>query len=172
MPNAKVSESPTREPSGAWRPDLKNSGHRWLIAARSILIGWAMLLSIHYLVELPLLLLTRPLLGASWIATAQLAFSCIAFAATGWVIGYFSRPHSLFGLLAFAATLMIWDFNPVLPLNVPWLVRLLIDSFRDQRYVDSLVTTTLSDALLFGCLIGGGALGRPSQARPLSVFRT
>ena len=52
--------------------------HRLLIAARSILLGWAALFAVTYLAERPLLRWTAPVLGASWLPTAQLAFECVA----------------------------------------------------------------------------------------------
>ena len=74
--------------------------HRLLIAARSLLLGWVALFAITYLVERPLLSWSAPLLGASWLPTAQLALACAGLAATGWIVGQGNR----FDALIFLAT--------------------------------------------------------------------
>jgi len=140
------------------------------VAARSILLGWATLLPVSYLLERPLLNWIAPFLANAWIPTAQLALDCCIFTATGWVIGYFNRAHALFAVLVFAATLTLWDFTPILEINVPWLLRLIADSFRDSRFLASLATTAATHAFLFGCLIAGAMLARPTQ-KPVSIFR-
>ncbi len=56
--------------------DARSHGTRLLIAARSLLAGWAALCAITYLVTRPLLAWIAPLLGASWMPTAQLALEC------------------------------------------------------------------------------------------------
>lgn len=142
---------------------------RLLLALRAILIGWVTLLLTAYLFERVLLPWTAPVLGPEWFATVQLTLECGILTATGWVAGYWSRPHSLFAVLVFAATLTLRDFTPLLPLDVPWLFHLLLDALHDARYLDSLVTTAAGQALLFGCLIAGARLARPRPAQPLSV---
>jgi hypothetical protein len=137
--------------------------------ARSILIGWATLLAISYLLLRPLLIWTAPRVGASWFPTVQLSLDCSALAGTGWVVGHLYRSSAVTGVLVFAATLTPWDFGPVLGLNVPSLVRLTADAFRDPRYFDSLIATAGAHALLFGSLIAGGLLRRLSRTKPLSI---
>src|SRR5271154_3005804 len=105
--------------------------HRLLITARSMLLGWATLLAATYLVERPLLLWTAPLLGARWFPTAQLALECVALAATGWMIGRWNRSDVVPAVLVFAAMLAVWDFGLVPAINIPWLFRLMADSFRN-----------------------------------------
>lgn len=134
---------------------------RWLRFARSILLGWLALLAIAYGVEGPLLRL--PLFGAEWIATAHLAFDCLTLAAAGWVCGRFNRPHSLLSAILFAGMLCFWDFGGTLALNVPWLLRLIGNSFQDSRYFDSLAAGIETHVLLFGCLMAGAALSRPRE---------
>ncbi len=142
--------------------------HRLLIAARSILLGAAMLFAVTYLVERPLLAWTAPLLGGSWIPTAQLAFECIALAATGWMIGRWNRLDAVPALLVFAVILAVWNFGLVPAVNVPWLFQLILDSFGNARYLESLVTAAVTQALLFGSLFVGARLGRPAQP-PISL---
>lgn len=136
---------------------------RLLIFPRAILAGWMTLLAIAYLLERPLLHWTEPILGSEWISTARLTLDCCAFAATGWVTGRWNRPNSLLAVLVFAATLTVWDFTPLLPVDVPWLLHLMVNTLRDSRYLESLFTTAANLALLFGCLIAGGLLARPRQ---------
>lgn len=142
-----------------------------VIAVRSILTGWAALLLITFLLERPLLFLGAPILAVGWFATARLALDCCAFAATGWIVGHWSRDDSLFAVVAFAATLTLRDFEPLLAINLPWLLHLVADSLRDGRYLESLFTTAATQALLFGSLIAGGRLARPARRTAISVFR-
>jgi hypothetical protein len=137
--------------------------HRLLIAARSILLGWVALLAATYLVERPLLRWTAPLLGASWFPTAQLALECAALAATGWVMGRWNRSGAIPAVLVFAAMIAVWNFSLVPAINIPWLFRLMRDTIGDARYLESLITTAVTHALLFGSLIIGARLSRPRQ---------
>ena len=139
------------------------------ICVRAIAIGWAALLLITYLIERPLLRWTEPMLQGGWIPTAELALDCCAFAATGWVIGYFSRDAVPIALLAFAATLAWRDFTPLLPVNVPWLVRSVLNTFADSRYFAGFITTAATHVILFGSLFTGGLLTRRAQSPPSIV---
>lgn len=143
---------------------------RLYIAARSILLGWATILALGYLVERPLLIWTAPLVGAHWVATVKLSLDCLALAATGWIIGRLHRDAPLLGTVAFAVTLALFNLDPLLDTNVVLLIRVLAAAFGDLRNLDSLGTALVQYCLLFGCLIAGGLLSRPS-ARPLSLFR-
>lgn len=142
----------------------------FLVWARSILLGWATLLAIAYGVEGPVLRWTAPLFGASWIATAHLAFDCATLTASGFVTGRFNRSRAALAAAVFAVTVSFWDFGGTLALNVPWLLRLVWNSFHDSRYLDSLVTSVETHILLFGCLFAGAMLSRP-QAKPVSIVR-
>jgi hypothetical protein len=142
---------------------------RLLIALRSVMIGWATLLLIAFLLEHPLLVWTAPIIGIKWLATARLALDCIALAATGWVVGRLNRSSPIFGALVFAATLTFRDLTQVLEINIPWLLRLAEDALRDSGYLNSLITTAASQALLFASLLAGGLLSRP-PAKPVSIL--
>jgi hypothetical protein len=138
------------------------------IWVRSILLGWATLFAIAYGVESPLLRWTSPLIGATWIATAHLAFDCMTLAAAGFVAGRLNRSRAVLSGVLFAATLCFWNFGGALALNVPWLLRLVWNSFHDSRFFDALLTSAETHALLFGCLIAGAMLGRPRE-KPVSI---
>ena len=143
---------------------------RWLwMALRSLAVGWTVLIALTYLAERPLFLLTAPLVGAHWVATASLTLNCLKLAATGWVIGRLHRKTALSGMLIFAATLSLFSFEVWLPLDVPGLIRLAMDALHDTRYWWPLATMAAQHALLFGSLIAGGLLSRPPQT-PLSLF--
>jgi hypothetical protein len=142
--------------------------HRLLITARSILLGWAALLAVTYLFERPLLLWTAPLFGAPWLPTVQLALECAALAATGWMIGRWNQLDAVPAVLVFAVMLAVWNFGLVPTINVSWLFRLVMDSFGDARYLESLITAAVTQALLFGSLIVGARLSRPAQP-PMSL---
>jgi hypothetical protein len=138
-------------------------------ALRAIPIGWVTLGLLVFLVERTLLRWTGPLLGAQWIATAQLGLDCAVLVATGWVVGRLSRPNPMLGVLVFAATLTFWDLSFLVAINVPWLVRLAIHSLSgDGNYLSSLASTVGTHALLFGCLVGGGLLSRVRE-KPVSI---
>ena len=142
--------------------------HRLLISARSILLGWVALVGITYLVERPLLLLSAHALGASWLPTEQLAMACAGLVGTGWIIGRGNR----FDVLIFAVTLAVWNFGLV-PINLSWLFRLLIDSFESSRYLESFFTSLATHAFLIGSLFIGSHLSRAkrNRAREQTVLR-
>jgi hypothetical protein len=142
-----------------------------LTSARSIVLGWAALFATTYFVERPLLHFTARLLGASWLPTAQLALACAGLAATGWVIGRWNRFDPIRAALVFAAMLAVWNFGLV-PINIPWLFRLIADSFENLRFVQSLLTAAATHALLFGSLFVGVRLSRQAQTpESLGVVR-
>jgi len=126
---------------------------RLLISARSILLGWAALFAFTYFVERPLLSFIARLLGANWIATAQLALVCAGLAATGWIVGHWNRLDALI----FAALLAVWNFGLV-PIDLPWLLRLLADSFQNSRYLESFFTSLVTHIFSFGSLLAGASL--------------
>ena len=140
---------------------------RLLISLRSILLGWAALFGITYLVEGPLLLLTARFFGAHWVPTEQLALTCAGLAATGWVIGRWNRLDAMVSALIFAAMLAVWNFDLV-PINLPWLFRLIVDSFQDVRVVEPMLTSLVTHAFLLGSLLAGAGLSRPAQL-PVSI---
>lgn len=133
-------------------------------ALRAVVLGWVMLFVLAYLMELLLVRFARAF-GPVWFPTGRALLDCGALVAAGWVAG---RKSPGLAVVVFAATLTLRDFNPLLPLNVPWLLRLIIDSLRDSRYIESLFTTAAGQALLFGCLFAGARLGRPRDL-PLSL---
>ncbi len=140
---------------------------RWALA---VLVGWIALLAIAYGIEGPVLRWTGSLFGSSWIATAHLSLDGLTLAAAGWVAGRFNRSHAMLTGALFALTLCFWDFGGALALNVPWLLRLVRNSFQDSRYVDSLISSIESHVLLFGCLMTGAALSRPRE-KPVSILQ-
>ena len=143
---------------------------RWLwLLARSMAAGWAALIALTYVAERPLLLLTPPIVGAHWVATATLALGCLKLAASGWAIGRLHRMAPLPGVLAFAATLGLFNFEAWQPINVPGLIRLAMDAVHDIRYWEPLTTMAAQHVLLFGSLVAGGLLSRLPQP-PLSLF--
>jgi hypothetical protein len=143
---------------------------RLFVALRSIPIGWVTLVLLVFLLERPLLIWTVPVIGAQWIATARLGLDCAVLAATGWVVGRLGRPSSMLGVLVFAATLTVCDVSFLVEINVPWLVRLAVHSLSgDSSYLGSLVSTAVSQALLFGSLVGGGLLSR-APTKPVSII--
>lgn len=141
-----------------WQRNARN-----LVAVTGfILIGWV---TLYLLVWLGRVLLgwVGPVVGGQWIATVELGLDCAILAATGWVTGRIARPRSVLAVLLFALTLSFWDLSALVAINVPWLMRLV-----GNAHWDSLITTGVSHALLFGSLIAGGLLSRPST-KPVSI---
>jgi hypothetical protein len=143
--------------------------HRLLISARSILLGWAALFAITYLIERPLLVLAARLLDASWFPTAQLALACAGLAATGWIMGRWNRVDAMATALIFAVLLAVWNFGLV-PIDISWLFRLVLDSLQSSRYLESLFTSLVTHAFLFASLFAGARLSRASQPEELHIF--
>jgi hypothetical protein len=138
--------------------------HRLLIATRSILVGWAALFALTYLVERPLLGLIAHLLGASWLPTVQLALVCAGLAATGWMIGRWNR----FDVLVFAVLLGVWNFGMV-PIDLPWLLRLLVETFESSRYLEAFFTSLVTHVFLFGSLFVGASLSGAREPAVLHI---
>ncbi len=141
---------------------------RLLISARSVLLGWAALFTFTYLVERPLLLWMARLLSSAWLPTGQLALECVTLAATGWIIGRWNRTDPVLSVSVFAAMIAVENFSLVPAINVAWLVRLIVDTFANLRYLESLVTTAALHVFLFGSLFTGAQLAQPKQG-PLSL---
>ena len=136
---------------------------------RSILLGWATLFVLTYLLERLLLLWTAPLLGAPWLPTAHLALGCAALLGTGWVIGRWNRPDAIPAVIAFAVMIAIGTFGLVPAVDIRWLFRLIGDAFGNSRYLESLITAAATQALLFGSLFVGAHLSRPRRTTPVSL---
>jgi hypothetical protein len=130
-------------------------------AARSCVVGWGALSAIILLIDRPLLHRTAPILGASWLPTAQLAVECLGLAAVGWLIGRWGNA----GVLIFAATLALFNFRLVPSIDVPWLFHLLLDSFQNARYLESFSTSLATHIFLFASLFIGSHLSRAKRNR-------
>jgi hypothetical protein len=134
--------------------------HKLFISSRSILLAWAALFVIAYLAGRPLLSLTAHILDASWVPTAQLIVECLALAAAGWVAGRGNR----FDVLILLAMLAVWSFG-LIPINLPWLFRLLVDSLESSRYLESFFTSLATHIFLIGSLFIGSNLSRAKRNR-------
>jgi len=146
--------------------------HRLAIAAASILVGWAALWALTYLIERPLLIWTAPVVGSHWIATVKLALDCLILAAVGWATGRLDRASPLPGVLLFAATLAFWPFSqlsPPIDLSVTPLIQLAAAGVHDARHLSLLATATVPYFFQFGSLIAGALLSRPAPV-PFSLF--
>jgi hypothetical protein len=139
------------------------------IVARSILAGWATLLAVTFLAERPVLSWMSHVAGVHWFPTARVALDCVVLAIIGWVVGRLSTGAPIYGVLAFAATLAFWDLDPLIGVNLPWLIQLAGDALHDPLYLDSLVATATQHVLLLGCLVAGAVLSQPRRM-PESLF--
>jgi hypothetical protein len=135
---------------------------------RAITLGWITLLAAVYLFEHPLLIRIAGSLGASWLPTVRLMLDSLVLAGSGWVVGRLDSAKPMLAAAVFAATLSLRDFGDLVELRVPWLFQLAADALRDPRYWESLFSTAVIQAFLFGCLFAGGLLSRRPPA-PLSI---
>jgi hypothetical protein len=133
-------------------------------AVRSSVLAWGALFAITFGIERPLMRWASTILGASWVPTVQLALQCCGLAAIGWLIGRWGNR----GALIFAAMLAVWNFGLV-PIDIPWLIHLLIDSFDNSRYLESFFTSLVTHVFLFGSLFTGAALSRPREQVVLRI---
>jgi hypothetical protein len=143
---------------------------RDLVAAvRSCVVGWGALFAIIFLIERPLLHWTLPIIGASWLPTAQLALECLGLAAIGWLIGRWGNA----GVLIFAVTLALFNFRLVPSIDVLWLFHLLLDCFQNARYLGSFFTSLATHMFLFASLLIGSHLSRAklNRAREQALLR-
>jgi hypothetical protein len=85
------------------------------------------------------------------------------------MIGRWNRLDAIPAVLVFAAMLAAWNFGLVPAIDVPWLFRLTADSFGNGRYLESLITAAVTQALLFGSLFVGVLLSR-ARERGVSLF--
>jgi hypothetical protein len=134
-------------------------------AVRSCVLGWIALFGVMFVIEAPLLRWTAPVLGASWLPTAQLTLECLGLAAVGWLIGRWGN----LGVLIFAATLALLSFGRVPGIDFPWLFHLLLDCFQNTRYLGSFFTSLVTQIFLFASLFIGSHLSRARQLAVLHI---
>src|ERR1700722_4049809 len=106
-----------------------------LVLARAVLAGWISLLLMISLIAHFLLVSAGLFLGPEWLETAKLALDCVFLAGAGWIVGRLGGRKAVF---IFATSLVFWNFGDRLAVNVPWLLRLTVNSLRDTRYLESL----------------------------------
>jgi hypothetical protein len=135
---------------------------------KAIVAGW-IALALGALAARGLVWLTARITGAEWVATFALFFDCGALALAGFVAGRLAQPRRMVAAALLAVPLCFFDFESTLTLNAPWLIRLALDSMHDSRFVDSLIASAETHAILFGCLFAAAALSGPADAPPRIV---
>ena len=153
-----------------WRRELAGA-ETAASPALAILLGWAVLFAVSYLIA-PGVHWLGLLLGANWAPTAGFGLECAGLGAAGWAVG---RVHRSFGrddagpaVLVFALMLAVRNFGLAADINIPWLVRLARDATGSSRYWESFGMTLSRQALLFGRIFVGAGLARSPQ-QPLSI---
>lgn len=127
------------------------------------MVGWIALFAITALIERPLVR-HAAFLGPAWLPTLRLALECLGLCAVGWLIGPWGNP----GVWIFAASISVRSFGLAPGIDVPWLFRLLLDTFQNSRYLGSFLSSLVTHAFLFCSLIVGVKL---SRAREQAVLR-
>ena len=135
-----------------------------LNAARSVLVGWLALFAITALIERPIIR-HAAFLGPAWAPTIRLALECLGLCAVGWLIG----PWGNLGVWIFAASISVRSFGLAPGIDVPWLFRLLMDTFQNFRYLQSFFTSLVTHLFLFGSLFIGVRLSRRNKRTILHI---
>ena len=144
------------------------AGHK-LLAIRAILIGWAALFFLSYVVERPILAFGYRWVGGAWWATVSVLLDCAALAACGWVVARLHRPWQIAMLMVFMLSLAPFDVGAytgqTMAPNIPWLVKLAGDVVGDSRYLTGFLVSLVTNAFLMGCLWSGGRAAAPHASR-------
>ena len=144
------------------------AGHK-LLAIRAILIGWAALFFLSYVVERPILAFGYRWVGGAWWATVSVLLDCAALAACGWVVARLHRPWQIAMLIVFMLSLAPFDVGAytgqTMAPNIPWLVKLAGDVVGDSRYLTGFLVSLVTNAFLMGCLWSGGRAAAPHASR-------
>lgn len=130
--------------------------------------GWAALVVVELVLLFGAIPLLGMLMGSDLLAPLKVVLDLGALAACGWVAGRAGRPHVTAAAAVTAAGLALVDLTPYAPLNVPFLLRSIINAFGDSRYAWPLLTTLFLHAVLFRTLFIGARLSRP-RALPLGL---
>lgn len=138
---------------------------RLLVAA---LAGWTVLAATEFVLLFGALRVFRIVMGPELLPSLKVVLDMAALAACGWTAGRVGRPRTMVAVAVTAAGLMLFDLTPYVPLNVPWLLRLMADAAGDSRYLSSLLTTLTLQGLMFGSLLAGAYLSRP-RAAPIGL---
>jgi hypothetical protein len=138
-----------------------------LRAILGIVGGWIAFLVLGYELGMRVLAWIGPQLGPEF-PTFRIALDCCVLAACGyaavrlpalWRDNLRERSNALW----FALTLLPLHFDWS-SLDVPWLVRLVFDSFTSTRYVGSLLETMALHGILFACVAIGASSAAPQRA--------
>jgi hypothetical protein len=146
------------------RPAANLLQYGLLNAVRSVLVGWIALFAITALIERPLVRHSL-FVGPAWVPTLRLALECLGLFAVGWLIG----PWGNLGVWIFAASISVRSFGLAPGLDVPWLFRLLIDTFQNSRYLESFFTSLVTHAFLFSSLFIGVRVSRGHTGTMLHI---
>lgn len=125
--------------------------------------GWGVLAAVEIVLLFGVLRLLAIAIGPELLPSLKVVLDMGALAACGWTAGRIGRPHTMAAAGVTAAGLMFFDLSPLVPLNVPWLLRLTSNAVSDSRYVSSLLITLTMHALLFGSLWVGAHLSRARE---------
>jgi hypothetical protein len=127
------------------------------------LAGWAVLVITELVLLFGAIRVFALVLGPDLLPSFRVVLDMGALAACGWVAGRVGRPRVWAAATLAAAGLVVGDFTPYLPLNVPWVLRLAKNALGDSRYVSSVFATLTIHALLLGSLFAGAQLSRPRR---------
>jgi hypothetical protein len=134
-----------------------------LLAIRAVVTGWAAFFMFRFIyvgmlsrfhLWLRLYLELRSVFGN---ANAQLALMFLGgipiWIASGWFLAIHHRPHSAFMLLAFSASVLLWNLQ-----GLPWDIQLLFDAMSNPRFFPQLAVDLMNLILQPICIVLGGLL--------------
>ena len=139
--------------------------NRILFVARGILTGWAALLALGYAVEMPLLWVLQKTVGGALAQPASVVLDYLCFFAAGWAVGRLRGPRLCVPL--FMVSLLFFDLQPLYPLDCRWVLRQIVNTMGDRRYLMGLFLAIVSNGMLLAAAWVGGLKGRPES--PLSI---
>ena len=146
-------------------------GHIFL-AIRAVVTGWAAFFLFRFIsfgmlsrLHLWLHLYHKVPLFFVGYAAAPLTFLpwALVWIASGWFLAIHHRPHSAFMLLAFSASVLLWNLQ-----GLPWTIRLLFDAMSNPRFFPQLAVDLMNLILQPLFIVLGGLLAGLSKTSPSS----
>ena len=141
-------------------------GHIFL-AIRAVVTGWLAFYMFRFIsfgmlsrFHLDFQLVTH--LGrATGVPLTWLIFWSPIWVASGWFLAIHHRPHSAFMLLAFSASVLLWNLQ-----GLPWTIHLLFEAMSNPRFVPQIAFDLMELTLPPICIALGGLLAGFSKTSP------
>lgn len=130
--------------------------------------GWVFLSAAEVVLILGVLPLLAMVMSRDLLPSLKIVLDMAALGSAGWVTGRIARPNVFAAATLLFVGLACVDLTPYLLLNVPWLLRLTLNTLQDTRFLNSWFSTFAMHVLLIGSVFAGANLSRPRQP-PLGI---